>query len=130
MHTLTGLPNRRQFAERLAEALGRSRRTQGSLALMFLDVDHFKAINDSFGHAAGDEVLREVARRLKATVRSTDTVARLGGDEFVTLLGGVADASELGRLADKVVTCMHAPFEVFGTALDVTTSVGVARCED
>jgi len=128
--TLTGLPNRRQFDERLAEAMGRSRRTQGSLALMFLDVDHFKDINDSFGHAAGDEVLREVARRLKATVRTTDTVARLGGDEFVILLEGVADASELGRLGDKVVTCMHAPFEVFGTVLDVTTSMGVARCED
>ena len=128
--TLTGLPNRRQFDERLAEAMGRSRRTQGSLALMFLDVDHFKDINDSFGHAAGDEVLREVARRLKATVRTTDTVARLGGDEFVILLEGLADASELGRLGDKVVTCMHAPFEVFGTVLDVTTSMGVARCED
>ena len=128
--TLTGLPNRRQFDERLAEAMGRSRRTQGSLALMFLDVDHFKDINDSFGHAAGDEVLREVARRLKATVRTTDTVARLGGDEFVILLEGVADASELGRLGNKVVTCMHAPFEVFGTVLDVTTSMGVARCED
>jgi len=128
--TLTGLPNRRQFDERLAEAVGRSRRPEGYLALMFLDVDHFKAINDSFGHAAGDEVLREVARRLKATVRTTDIVARLGGDEFVILLEGVADASELGRLGDKVVACIRSPFEVFGTVLDVTTSVGVARCED
>jgi len=128
--TLTGFPNRRQFDERLAEAISRSRRTQGNLALMFLDVDHFKAINDSFGHAAGDEVLREVARRLKATVRTTDIVARLGGDEFVILLEGVADVSELGRLGDKVVTCIRSPFEVFGTVLDVTTSVGVARCED
>ena len=128
--SLTGLPNRRQFDERLADAVGRSRRTAGSLALMFLDVDHFKAINDSFGHAAGDEVLREVARRLKASVRTTDTVARLGGDEFVILLEGVADASELARLADKVVACMRSPFEVFGTVLDVTMSVGVARCED
>ena len=128
--TLTGFPNRRQFDERLAEAISRSRRTQGKLALMFLDVDHFKAINDSFGHATGDEVLREVARRLKATVRTTDIVARLGGDEFVILLEGVADVSELGRLGDKVVTCIRSPFEVFGTVLDVTTSVGVARCED
>ena len=128
--TLTGLPNRRQFDERLADAVGRSRRTQSSLALMFLDVDHFKAINDSFGHAAGDEVLREVARRLKATVRITDTVARLGGDEFVILLEGVADVVELGRLGDKVVACIRSPFEVFGTVLELTTSVGVARCED
>jgi diguanylate cyclase (GGDEF)-like protein len=128
--TLTGLPNRRQFDERLADAMRRARRTQDNLALMFLDVDHFKAVNDSFGHAAGDEVLREFAHRLKATVRTTDTVARLGGDEFVILLEGVADAAELGRLGDKVVTCIRSPFEVFGTVLDLTTSVGMARCED
>ena len=122
---LTGLPNRRQFDERIARALLRSRRSGQPLAVMFLDIDHFKLVNDALGHAGGDTVLCEFARRLKACVRATDTVARLAGDEFVVLLEGVR---ELPALAEKVVECVRSPFQVEGTTLAVSTSVGVASC--
>ncbi|MEQ1685846.1 MAG: diguanylate cyclase [Burkholderiaceae bacterium] len=126
---LTGLPNRRQFDERIADAMTRSRRTKQAMAVVFLDIDHFKSINDSIGHAGGDAVLCEFARRLRACVRSTDTVARLAGDEFVVLLDSIDGGSEFGRLAEKIVACIHAPFEVAGQALVVTTSAGVAVYE-
>ena len=125
---LTGLPNRRQFDERMAEALLRAQRLNQGVAVMFLDIDHFKRINDSLGHAGGDAVLCEFARRLKACMRATDTVARLAGDEFVVLLEGLDGAAELGRLADKVVDCIRPPFRAAGATLAVTTSVGVASC--
>ena len=99
------------------------------MAVVFLDIDHFKSINDSIGHAGGDAVLCEFARRLRACVRSTDTVARLAGDEFVILLDGIDGGSEFGPLAEKIVTCIRPPFQVAGTALVVTTSVGVAVYE-
>ena len=126
---LTGLPNRRQFEERLAEAISRTRRTGQAMAVMFLDIDHFKAVNDSFGHAAGDAVLCEFAHRLKLCLRATDTVARLAGDEFVILLEGSVDVAELGRLAGRVVACIRPPMSIGPVVLDVTTSVGVAHCE-
>ena len=132
--TLTGLPNRRQFDERIAESLMRSKRLKQTMAVMFLDIDHFKRINDTLGHAAGDAVLCEFARRLKACVRTTDTVARLAGDEFVVLLEGLtegaAGARELEALSAKVVSCIRPPFVVDGDGdgLTVTTSVGVATC--
>jgi diguanylate cyclase len=123
---LTGLPNRRQFDARMTDAMGRARRSGQPMAVMFLDVDHFKAINDTLGHAGGDAVLGEFARRLKACLRSTDTVARLAGDEFVVLVEGVAGAAELGRLADKVVACIRPRFFIADGGIDVTTSAGVA----
>ena len=126
---LTGLPNRRQFDERIAEAMTRSRRTKQAMAVVFLDIDHFKSINDSIGHAGGDAVLREFARRLRACVRATDTVARLAGDEFVVLLDGIDGGSAFGRLAEKIVACIHPPFQVEGKALTVTTSAGMAVYE-
>jgi len=126
---LTGLPNRRQFDERIADAMARSRRTKQAMAVLFLDIDHFKSINDSIGHAGGDAVLCEFACRLRACVRSTDTVARLAGDEFVILLDGIDGGSEFGPLAEKIVACIRPPFQVAGTALVVTTSVGVAVYE-
>ena len=125
---LTGLPNRRQFDERIEEALQRARRMKQTLAVMFLDIDHFKRINDSFGHAVGDAVLCEFGRRLRACVRATDVVARLAGDEFVVILEGVEGAAELGRVAEKVVSCIRPAFLAGGAALEVTTSVGVASC--
>jgi diguanylate cyclase (GGDEF)-like protein len=124
--TLTGLPNRRQFDERMADAMARTRRTKQTMAVMYIDIDHFKAINDAHGHASGDAVLCEFARRLKTSVRTTDMVARLAGDEFVVLLEGVDGASELGQLADKLVASVRAPFVLAGNAQGVTTSVGVA----
>jgi diguanylate cyclase len=123
---LTGLPNRRQFDARMAEAMGRARRSGQAMAVLFLDVDHFKAINDTLGHAGGDAVLGEFARRLKGCMRSTDTVARLAGDEFVVLVEGLAGTMELGRLADKVLASIRPRFRIAGDGIDVTTSVGVA----
>lgn len=124
--TLTGLPNRRQVDESLRGAMLRTRRTMRPMAVMFLDIDHFKAINDSLGHAGGDAVLREVARRLGASVRATDLVGRLAGDEFVLVLEGIDGVLELGRLADKIVACVRPRIEVEGAALAVTVSLGVA----
>ena len=126
---LTGLPNRRQFDERLGEAMARSRRTRAAMGLLFLDIDRFKAINDSLGHAAGDAVLKEVAHRLKASVRSTDRVARLAGDEFVVILDGVRNAAESEQVAQKIVLALRDAFVIDGKALRVTASIGVALFE-
>lgn len=124
--TLTGLPNRLKFNEALDEALARRRRSGAALALMFLDVDHFKLINDTLGHAAGDAVLIEVAKRLRASVRQTDLVARLAGDEFVVLLEGLHDRAEASAIAAKIVTTVRDPLLLEGQLRGVTTSVGVA----
>jgi len=123
--SLTGLPNRRQLNERLEEALARSRRSLRPLALMFLDIDHFKSINDTLGHKGGDIVLQEFARRLVGSVRGTDTVARLAGDEFVVVLEGLNIGPEAEQVARKILRSMTRPFEVGGTTLSVTTSIGV-----
>jgi len=123
---LTGLPNRRSYEERLVQAISRSRRSATPLALAYLDVDHFKQINDSLGHAGGDAVLREFGRRLNATVRNTDTVARLAGDEFVIVLEQVGSPLECRRIGDKLLEAMQAPFEIDGKRLPVTASIGFA----
>jgi diguanylate cyclase (GGDEF)-like protein/PAS domain S-box-containing protein len=123
---LTGLPNRRSFEERLVQAIARARRSAMAMALVYLDVDNFKQINDSLGHASGDGVLREFARRLSATVRATDTVARLAGDEFVIVLEQVGSARECGRIADKLLEAMRADFLVDGQPRQVTASIGIA----
>jgi len=123
---LTGLPNRRSYEERLAQAIARSRRSAMAMALVYLDVDHFKQINDSLGHASGDTVLREFAKRLSATVRSTDTVARLAGDEFVIVLEQVGSARECARIADKLLEAVRADFLVDGQPRRITTSIGIA----
>jgi diguanylate cyclase (GGDEF)-like protein/PAS domain S-box-containing protein len=124
--TLTQLPNRHYFEEHLADAILRSERTRSVLALMFLDVDHFKAINDGFGHEAGDEVLREFAKRVSTAVRSTDTVARLAGDEFVVILEGMHDAAETEVVARKILTALEPEFKVRTGALNVSSSIGIA----
>jgi len=124
---LTGLPNRHALNECLAAALARAERSGDLLALMFLDVDHFKRINDRLGHAGGDQVLKEFAGRLRACVRATDTVARLGGDEFVIVLEGLGSDAEPAAVAQKIVAQMHRPFAFdHGEALEVTTSIGIA----
>ncbi len=127
--TLTGLPNRRQFDERMAQVMGRTRRTRQPMAVMYLDIDHFKSINDAFGHPVGDAVLCEFARRLEGCVRTTDTVARLAGDEFVILLEGIDGGAEAGLIAAKVVARIRVPFNMAGVPLAVTASVGVATYE-
>lgn len=124
--TLTGLPNRAQLYERLEMALARSRRGAPETACLYLDIDHFKSINDSLGHAAGDEALREFGRRLRSAARKTDLVARLAGDEFVMVLEGVVEPASAAVVADAVIEAMRAPFLIFGLEMAISTSVGVA----
>ena len=124
--TLTGLPNRRHFEERLREAMGRSGQSETTMALMFLDIDHFKQINDSLGHAVGDLVLKEFGARLLSEMRSTDIVARLAGDEFVVVAEGLRDTQELKLLAGKIVSAVRKALFIDGRTLSITTSAGVA----
>jgi diguanylate cyclase (GGDEF)-like protein/PAS domain S-box-containing protein len=123
---LTGLANRRQFEDRLTLALGRSRRHGRAVALMYVDIDHFKQVNDGYGHAAGDEVLRVFGQRLVASVRSGDLVARLGGDEFVVLAEDLAAPEAAEAIARKLIAAMGEGIAVEGTTLHVTTSIGIA----
>jgi len=130
MDVLTGLPNRLAFNEQLPAAMLRARRTAGGIALMFLDIDRFKSINDTLGHAIGDGVLAEYARRLRASVRETDTVVRLAGDEFVIVLENVHSKDAVAGVAQKIVAHIAAPaFRVEGRQLDVTTSIGIVFLE-
>jgi diguanylate cyclase (GGDEF)-like protein len=123
---LTGLPNRALFRDRLQHALARSRRHGGTLAVLFLDVDNFKVVNDSLGHEAGDELLTALAPRLAEAVRSGDTVARFGGDEFVLLCEEVADEREAVEIAQRVKECFARPLRIAGGEHFVTASIGVA----
>lgn len=123
---LTGIGNRRLFEEALGAAIARAARSGRMLALAYLDIDRFKAINDTRGHGAGDQVLIEFARRLAAAVRSTDTVARLAGDEFVVIFENLASEAETAALGQKILDAMRMPFLGAADALTVTTSVGIA----
>ncbi|MBK5256310.1 MAG: EAL domain-containing protein [Vicinamibacteria bacterium] len=122
---LTGLPNRHLFVDRLDNALTRARRSQENLAVLFVDIDHFKAINDSLGHTAGDTLLRTLAHRLRSSLRTEDTVARLGGDEFTVLVTGLKDPNDLLRLAQKIHSTIKVPAEVASRDLTVSASIGV-----
>lgn len=123
---LTGVANRRQFDERLARALARSRRSHQSLALLALDLDRFKSINDSHGHAAGDAVLKAFARRIQDSVYEIDLVARLGGDEFVVLVEGAVSVEGAERVAAKIIAAMIEPIALDGVAVQAATSIGIA----
>ena len=124
---LTGLPNRVLFQDRLQQALLRSaRQSDRSVAVLFVDLDRFKNVNDSLGHAVGDRLLQEVARRLARGVRSADSVARIGGDEFTVLLDSVGDASEIDDVAHRILEAVRQPIEVGGAELVVSASIGVA----
>ncbi|MCQ4346696.1 diguanylate cyclase [Pseudomonas stutzeri] len=125
---LTGLPNRLLLYDRIAMALAAQRRQGGSLAVCVLDLDGFKTINDRFGHPAGDLVLREVARRLQALVRASDTAARLGGDEFVVLLPGLAAGAALHQLMQRLIARLGEPIALAddGPQVQVSTSIGIA----
>ena len=126
---LTGLPNRSLFMDRAAHAMEMQRRRGGHLAVLFCDLDGFKRVNDSFGHAAGDNLLTEVGRRIRAAVRETDTVARLGGDEFAVLLEEVSENGEVHLACDRILTALRARFPMFGEDVSVTTTIGVALSE-
>jgi diguanylate cyclase (GGDEF)-like protein/PAS domain S-box-containing protein len=123
---LTGAANRALLLERISRALVRSKRSNRQPALLFLDVDHFKSVNDRLGHAAGDEVLKEFAARLERCVREADTVARIGGDEFVILLEDVGVGEGAKRIAEKIAAAVQQPARANGKALAVTASIGVA----
>ncbi len=124
--SLTGLVNRSRLDEILAEAAARSRRHGLGVALLYLDIDHFKQINDSHGHAAGDNVLREFARRIQSCARGTDTVARLGGDEFVIALEDLHDSDGAVTVASKIREAMRVPVDLEGASIDVGASIGIA----
>lgn len=123
---LTGLLNRNLLYDRAEVAMAQSRRQGTRTAFLFLDLDGFKAINDSLGHAAGDEVLKSVAARLGASVRETDTVARFGGDEFVIVLAGVKHEGEAVELAEKLISHIHEPMSARGEPCQVGVSVGIS----
>lgn len=123
---LTGLPNRMLFADRLEQACREAARSNELVALMFVDLDRFKQVNDSLGHSAGDQLLREVAARLRASARDCDSVARLGGDEFAVLADGLSLPSDAEHVARRIVEAMQAPFQLTGQELFVTASVGIA----
>ena len=123
--TLTGLPNRSLFRDRLEQAMARTRRGERCLALMFLDLDRFKEINDRLGHSAGDEVLVQVANRLRTQLRPTDTIARLGGDEFTIILEDLAAREEAEGIAHKILDTLTEPIRVQGREIFVTASIGV-----
>jgi len=123
---LTGLANRTLMNAQLAERLIAAHRTGSIVAVHFLDLDKFKHVNDTYGHAAGDDVLRVVARRLERMTRETDTLARLGGDEFVLIQSGILDPAEAAHLAKRIVDAMKAPIESDGATYEIGMSVGIA----
>ena len=123
---LTGLPNRTLFNDRLAVAVAQAFRQPSRLAVLYLDLDRFKVINDSLGHSTGDELLRGVAERLRASVREGDTVARLGGDEFTVLVAGLATDEDTLKIAHKILEAIRLPFRIDDRDLYVTTSIGIA----
>jgi len=123
---LTGLANRRLLAERMSMALDHARRNQSVLALVYLDLDGFKQVNSTLGHAAGDGLLKMVAARLLATVREEDTVARLGGDEFILGLWHLSDAEDAATVASKAIEALSRPYDIEGQTVSVTASAGIA----
>lgn len=127
---LTGLPNRALLLDRLGNALDRSKRSPRITALMFIDLDDFKDVNDTLGHEAGDQLLCEVGRRLSSLVRAGDTVARLGGDEFIVLADGLEAAGEAAAIAQRINNLLANPIIVRGTELSVTASIGIAFDSD
>jgi diguanylate cyclase (GGDEF)-like protein/PAS domain S-box-containing protein len=124
--TVTGLPNRHLFNDRLGQMLTQAQRNDWSGAVLFVDLDRFKAVNDTYGHAAGDVLLRQVAARLKDCVRSGDNVGRLSGDEFAVALSNLAKADDAGLVAQKVVGALSAPFDLGGHQAYISASIGIA----
>jgi diguanylate cyclase (GGDEF)-like protein/PAS domain S-box-containing protein len=127
---LTQLPNRMLLSDRLTQAIAAAHRRGKSLAVLFLDVDHFKHINDSLGHAIGDQLLKSIAGRLVACVRSSDTVSRQGGDEFVILLSEVTHAEDAALAADKILAAVSRPHRIDDQDLHITVSVGIGVYPD
>ncbi|MFW5823669.1 MAG: diguanylate cyclase domain-containing protein [Marinobacter sp.] len=128
--TLTGLPNRTSLENHLGRAIQQARASGHSFAMMFLDLDRFKPVNDTYGHQVGDELLINVARRLSHNLRSCDIVGRQGGDEFVVITGALNSSDEARTIADKVITALNEPFHIQDRHLQIGASVGVALYPD
>jgi diguanylate cyclase (GGDEF)-like protein len=127
---LTALPNRILFYDRLNQAITKARRDKESIAVLFLDLDGFKIINDTFGHNVGDALLCEAARRIAACVRNSDTVARMGGDEFTVILASMRTPDSNDRAARKIIEAVANPFVINGKNCSVTVSIGIALYPD
>lgn len=123
---LTGLPNRILLYDRLQQALARARRRRGSFAVLFIDLDGFKGINDHYGHAIGDAFLQQVAQRLTGTLRAADTVSRLGGDEFIVLLDELSQPEDATAVACKLIRALSSPCLIEGQSLSGTPSIGIS----
>jgi diguanylate cyclase (GGDEF)-like protein/PAS domain S-box-containing protein len=128
--SLTGLPNRKLFHERLEQAIAWAEEKDQLVALLFLDLDGFKQVNDTKGHDIGDLLLRAVAHRLIGCLRGSDTVARLGGDEFTIILPGIPSAQDAARVATKLLSTLAKPFELEGHLISITSSVGISLYPD
>jgi diguanylate cyclase (GGDEF)-like protein len=129
---LTGLPNRWLFNDRLSLELARAQRNRQKLAVMLLDLDYFKDVNDTLGHTVGDKLLQVVGRRLTSLVRKSDTVARLGGDEFmlISIFPGIMGEEDAARIAQRTLEAFRSPFVFNGHEIRITTSIGIAIYPD
>ena len=127
---LTGLPNRRLFRDRLEQTIMKAHRAEDRLALLFLDLDYFKEINDTLGHGSGNMLLRETARRLRACVRESDTVARIGGDEFSVIVADLDATANVERAATGILRTLAAPFRFGDEQLFISASIGIAFYPD
>ncbi len=127
---LTGLPNRALFQDRVEQAILAARRDGTSAAVMFIDMDGFKDVNDSFGHQQGDQILRQVGERLRSVVRESDTIARLGGDEFAVVMQGIRNTEEVAFVTTKMLKSMEVPFLIGDQLVEVTASIGIASCPE
>ncbi|MBC7963714.1 MAG: GGDEF domain-containing protein, partial [Steroidobacteraceae bacterium] len=127
---LTGLPNRRLFFDRLTCILSHCKRSKEQFSVLFLDLDRFKSVNDTLGHDAGDELLREVAKRIQECLRHSDTVARMGGDEFAVLLSRIIEPPDTGIVSDKIITALARPFIIQGQQCQIGVSIGISVFPD
>ena len=128
--TLTQLPNRTLFEDRLVQAMERARRQNSSIALIYVDLDRFKKINDSFGHSMGDELLKNVSKRLCECVRGSDTVSRWGGDEYTIILTELQTLADAGKVSEKIISIMEEPFELDNQEISISPSIGISLYPD
>jgi len=128
--TLTGLPNRQLLGDRLTQAMNGAKRRKSRVAVVFLDLDNFKHINDSYGHSVGDQLLQSVAERVKQSLRQEDTIVRQGGDEFVLILENIKDNRALSRVAEKLLQAFDHPFKLAQVEVTITTSIGISLYPD
>ncbi len=128
--SLTGLPNRVLFTDRLSQAMEKAKRNDSKVALLFIDLDHFKEINDALGHDIGDKILKQVSQRLQGCIREEDTLARLGGDEFILILEHLVDVQDASRVATKILNALSASITIEGHTLYVSSSIGISIYPD